>query len=589
MKKLLNLLLLMVTTITFAQGNGEDYQLEIKVNGVGNNPTEFSVGDTFVMQFFTTDVTSGTDHTLVQFDYQYNNKLLEKVSHEFTVLGTNPNALTSLNEYNGYNWKPTVDLSPADLSGQYQQGSYDDVNQSDWSVGRVTIQNGSPIVPGSMIEVTFKVKDVSNTEYTDYSEVAFLNWANFKDNVNDITLHVWDGEPAGAILGQVGGGALGTITLKLNTPVTNKSDYRYQIEPVDEDGMVEYTNSIYGEFDAAGEAVVEGLTDGQTYRVFAFVNSDYNQDTQTPNHPAWLDDVVTISDVYLVFNYISSTDIDGNGTGTFDYYLQKLFSDITHSQSDMPGPGEYWPDMVNDNDSYVFLAYLAGTLPEPDNQTGDNFYPISSTKYGSMNYNMLLENYGKDDAWRRETVEDWVDPSEFIANYELSVVQIGHGLHGDVDLSHSHTPSTSGYSTTTSAKSVSLGKVKNTAFSKVPENSNLDITTQLVDGKVILEISTTKAGMAGAQVNLNYDTSRLEFSEVIFDSGNTMTNFANEQNGKIFIGSLDLKGGSTVKSGTPYKVIFTPKETLSNTAGLVSFGVTEGVKTDGTKVKFNIQ
>ena len=104
-----------------------------------------------------------------------------------------------------------------------------------------------------------------------------------------------------------------------------------------------------------------------------------------------------------------------------------------------------------------------------------------------------------------------------------------------------------------------------------------------------MEISTIKTGMAGAQINLNYDTSRLEFSEVVFDSGNTMTNFANEKNGKIFIGSLDLKGENTVKTGTPYKVIFTPKETLSNTAGLVSFGVTEGVKTDGTKVKFNIQ
>ena len=590
MKKLLNLLLLLVTTMTFAQ-YGQDFTLKSVRGNVSDAP--ISVGDTIFVRFQLTQDVSDIDYTLAQFDFEYNNKLLEKISHEFNVgsqsnSGANPSAMTSLNEYNGYKWTPIAGINPSNLTNQYQQGSYS-VN-ADWSVGRITIQDGSPLLVGSIIDVQFRIKDVGNTNYTDYSEVAKLNWANLKDNSTNTTFSVWDESPQYIDLGEIAGGALGTITLKLNTPVTNKIDYRYQIEPVGEDGNVNYDDMLFGEFDAAGEAVVEGLTDGQSYRVFAFVKSDYNQETQTPTHPAWLDDVVTISDVYLVFNYMSSTDIDGNGTGTFDYYIQKLFSDITHSQSDVPGPGEYWSDMVNDNDSYVFLAYLAGTLPEPDNQTGDNFYPISSTKYGSMNYNMLLENYGKDDAWRSETVEDWVDPSEFIANYELSVVQIGHGLHGDVDLSHSHTPSTSGYSTTTAkAKSVSLGKVKNTAFSKVPENSNLDITTQLVDGKVILEISTTKAGMAGAQVNLNYDTSRLEFSEVIFDSGNTMTNFANEQNGKIFIGSLDLKGGSTVKSGTPYKVIFTPKETLSNTAGLVSFGVTEGVKTDGTKVKFNIQ
>jgi hypothetical protein len=38
MKKLLNLLLLMVTTLTFAQGNGEDYLLKIRVSNVANNP-----------------------------------------------------------------------------------------------------------------------------------------------------------------------------------------------------------------------------------------------------------------------------------------------------------------------------------------------------------------------------------------------------------------------------------------------------------------------------------------------------------------------------------------------------------------------
>ena len=578
MKKLLNLLLLMVTTLTFAQDYGEDYQLEIRVSNVANNPTTFSVGDTFVMQFHSADVTAGTNHTFVQFDYQYNNKLLEKVSHVVLPTSNNSSAMTSLNEYNGYKWTPIGGINPSNLSGQYQKGSYS--TNADWSVGRVTIQDGSPIVPGAMLEVTFKIKDIANTNYSDYSEVAFLNWANLKDNSTNLTLNVWDGEPNGAILGQVAGGALGTITLKLNTPSTNKIDYGYNIEELDVNGLPVGGTFISGDFDAAGEATISGLTDGTKYRVYAYVQSEWNQETQTPIHPTWLDDVVTVSDAYLVFNYMSSTDIDGNGTGTFDYFIQKQFADITQLQSELPQPGQPWTANVNDNDSYVFLSFLAGTLPEVDPQTGEGWYPISSTKYGSMNYSMLLSNYGKEGVFDSE-------PSVFTANYDLSVVQLAHGLNGDVDLSHSHTPAASGYST--AAKSVSLGKVRNANFSKVPENSNLDITTQLVDGNVVLEISTTKTGMAGAQVNLNYDTSRLEFSEVIFDSGNTMTNFANEQDGKIFIGSLDLKGENTVKTGTPYKVIFTPKETLSNTAGLVSFGVTEGVKTDGTKVKFNIQ
>ena len=200
-----------------------------------------------------------------------------------------------------------------------------------------------------------------------------------------------------------------------------------------------------------------------------------------------------------------------------------------------------------------------------------------------MNYSMFEDAYGKQNITK--------DPGLFTASPDVTVLTIAHGLNGDVDLSHSHTPATSGFGETFAKNSnqAILSKVRNASFSKVPENSNLDINTELVDGKVVLTINTTKTGMAGAQVNLKYDTSRLEFSEVVFDTGNTMTNFANESNGKIFVGSLDLKGETTVKIGTPYKVIFTPKETLTNTAGLVSFGVTEGVKTDGTKVKFNIQ
>ena len=192
---------------------------------------------------------------------------------------------------------------------------------------------------------------------------------------------------------------------------------------------------------------------------------------------------------------------------------------------------------------------------------------------------MLSSKYGK------ETISS--DPSAFVPSPSETVFTFAHGFGGDVDLSHSYTPATSGFGE--SAKNSNNSKVRNISFQKVPETSNLDINTQLVDGKVIMEINTTKTGMAGAQFNLTYDSNILEFSEVIFDTGNEMTNFANHNDGKLFIGSLDLKGEKTVNTGTPYKVIFTPKQTITNTAGLVSFGVKEGVKTDGTKVKFNIQ
>jgi hypothetical protein len=70
-----------------------------------------------------------------------------------------------------------------------------------------------------------------------------------------------------------------------------------------------------------------------------------------------------------------------------------------------------------------------------------------------------------------------------------------------------------------------------------------------------------------------------------------MTNFSNhlEAEGKINIGSFDQNFTSTVKVGTPYKLVFTPIGQIQNTVGLITFKVKEGVKTDGTQLTFNIQ
>jgi hypothetical protein len=126
-------------------------------------------------------------------------------------------------------------------------------------------------------------------------------------------------------------------------------------------------------------------------------------------------------------------------------------------------------------------------------------------------------------------------------------------------------------------------------MSKVVEEANLDISSRLEGGKVLVDISTTKAGMIGVQFNISFDDTMLELDDIIYDTGNEMTNFGNVKGNKVSFGSLDYKGDVSVKTGTPYKLIFTPKQQLTNTAGLVTFKITEGVKQDGTKVKLNIQ
>jgi len=76
----------------------------------------------------------------------------------------------------------------------------------------------------------------------------------------------------------------------------------------------------------------------------------------------------------------------------------------------------------------------------------------------------------------------------------------------------------------------------------------------------------------------------------VFDTGNTMTNFSNhiEAEGKVVLGSFDQNFEATVKTGAPYKIIFTPTVEIQNTAGLISFRVNEGVKADGTQIIFKM-
>ena len=121
--------------------------------------------------------------------------------------------------------------------------------------------------------------------------------------------------------------------------------------------------------------------------------------------------------------------------------------------------------------------------------------------------------------------------------------------------------------------------------------SNLDVVSELIDGKVHFTINLQEEGVVGTQFNIKYDETILTLENVIFDTGNTMSNFANHKQSlaKVNIGSLDQNGNVSIKQGTAYKLVFTANETLQNTSGLITFKLTEGIKADGQKVKFIIK
>jgi hypothetical protein len=121
------------------------------------------------------------------------------------------------------------------------------------------------------------------------------------------------------------------------------------------------------------------------------------------------------------------------------------------------------------------------------------------------------------------------------------------------------------------------------------EKATLGITSTLENGKVVLTTTLTKADLAGLQVVMNYDSTKLTLDNVIFDAGSTITNFSTKDNGRLTFGSIDQLKTARIKIGTPYKLIFTPKEPLTNTAGLFFFVLADAVDATGKKIDLTIE
>ena len=571
MKKLLFLLTLMPLLIL-----GQNLKLDHSY--IEESP--FAVGDTITVKFNTLSDNNSEVYFMI-FDYQYNNKLLEKIDHSF-ILPNNSSASRDLSGWDGYSFNIVetgggVPIAPSQLHDQYYWGwlygsnVYSSLN--DWSVERITIQeaNSSIAHNETILEVRFKIKDRQNTGYTDYTELTRLNWAKVTDSssTSDNNLSSIGVGPSGISLNiereeSVMGVNAGTITLNLNTP--SKANY-----------ATDFTYKIYeaiGVNGRTGSVLFSGNVDTNGQIIFSggdlVLDERYYLELRVSNNAQWLDDVITVTDVYLLFQQAISAQNGGNtpksgGANTFDYSIQYLLGELNNSGN------------IDFDDSYQALGHIQGV-------EGLSPWFTSSTN-GSQNVSGRIEQLGV-------ATNDYYFGQNFVFTPTDSIksFDFGHALIGDIDFSHSYTPMLGmlGHTGGTSGKS----KISLTSNArKTSSTSNLDISNTLVNGKVHLSINLEEEDLIGTQFSIKYDNTILSLDNVIFNTGNEMVNFANhkEQNSEIVVGSLDQSKNSTIKTGMVYKLIFTPNEELTNTSGLILFNFTEGVKQDGSKVKFNIK
>ena len=559
MKKLLFLLLLPLTLL------GQDGYLSHSY--INNDDNGFVVGDTLTFKFEGING-NGMTPDRVHFDFEWNNKLLEYVSHEFDPSSQLPSdAQKSWNAWTGYKFNPKSDYNVNDLDNQYYYGWLTAGNSSyptnsDWSVGRVIIQSSSDLPLSSpWIHVKFKIKDRQGTNFSNYNSVTNLNYANFEDiSASSGRLDIQAGTQQISI-SNVSGVNAGNITINLNSAAKadNATDFTYAIYAADGVNGKKGDAIVSGNFDANGQVITDKL----------IIDEKYYVEIKVSNNATWLDDVLTITDAFVIFKQGNATGTGGPGDtsnqNTFDYPIQYLLGELNNS-------GNITPD-----DAYQALAHVQGV-------EGLSEWFTSSTN-GSKNVWGRVEQLGV-------STDDYYYGQKFIIEPtdDDKAFSFGHALIGDVDFSHGYTPTAQGSAYTSAQASQARMSVTSNLL-RDPIQSNVDLTSELVDDKVHFSINLSEEGVVGAQFNVKYDDSILTLDNVIFDTGNEMTNFANhkEEIAKVNIGSLDQTGEIAIKTGVAYKLIFTPNETLQNTSGLITFKLTEGIKADGQKVKFIIQ
>ncbi len=281
-----------------------------------------------------------------------------------------------------------------------------------------------------------------------------------------------------------------------------------------------------------------------------------------------MNNILTVSDAYKAFLGHSQTNI--GGTPSFFTYpnLETKIGNVSKNDN-----------IFDETDSYYLLSHVIG-------QNVSSVAYIPSDTATSFRWQSGLLN------------QSWLDgvPKNKVvitqANQEVYAV---FAWGGDLDWSHSSDPSViasriaSGmFTNSVNNKMVASSKSMSYTQSQL-EKATLGITSTLENGKVILTAKLTKEGLAGLQVIMNYDDSKLVLDNVIFDTGSSMTNFSTHKDGRLTFGSIDQLKTARIKTGTPYKLIFTPKETLNNTAGLFYFVLSDAVDAAGNKVNLIIE
>ena len=566
MKKVVLLLLLPVFSFGQLTSSGDGIDVDLVFAGTtadANKPlNKVQVNDTIVVKL-QLDNLSQKSITYVHVDVQYNINAYQRVDYTFNV----PNGAQTSNgnwSGNGMKWSPNPNYDLNDLWAQWstQGGSYQQV--AGWEVDHVEAVSTSGIT-GNYATLYFKVKDAgANHNYTDN---IIITMARVTDNSSG-TEYVF---PVGKVRGY-DTMAITHIPLEdLDSNIYVKVDANSNLD-VTKIGVVvqkngtPVSNNLY--FDAGGEInVTEYITSTTDNYTLDFVTSYSSTEWE-----ALLDNIITISDVTLTLSELGQYG-HGNVGNVFTTGIQYSAVDSNDDRDLTP------------QDAYNLLGHVMGTLDIiPDDGTGvfnNSFKPIKKADYNSWSIYKFQNNV-------QEPNHSVVHPITVDFNQSSYTENFKFGFIGDANGSHSSpVDGTDASSITARSFNVSLAPVMSYGQQVLADGIiNGEWSTALEDGKVVATLRLNSTEVTALQLKIDYDNTILTFDEAVFDTGNTVTNFASETNGRVNLGSIEQNGGE-IETGDVFKVYFSGN--VTSPVGLVSIFNTDAANTDGYRLILNLQ
>jgi hypothetical protein len=550
MKKLLMILGILAVSMLSLTANAQ-----LTVNQEVVTSTPYKVGDTIQIKYTVARGTTKPRYYWLR--YQYNNKALAYVS---TTWSQGTSVQTYYTGWSSYKFTANANKTVTSLYEQYQATPWAYTSNSDWNIGQLTVQRTDASVDGIIATQKYVVKDLA--DYTDIHKLD-LSYA-----IDDTSAYI---APITTTTGKVSLSSVSGNTSQFKVRVLFPSNYSIGDHTVqlmrlktDGSGMIDWSQQPLQTkvLDASGEAIfTSGVKVGDSLGVFVAPSMQ----------KTWMNNIVTVSDAYKAFLGISQTDITGATTYFTRPTLEKKVGLITLTNS-----------TFSESDSYYMFAHVMGI-----DVSTKAFIP-KSTSTSVRYYSGLLNQ-----SWL-----DGVTTNKVTISNPIQTVDAVFAWGGDLDWSHSSHPDTiaarissGNYSNalnpTATIKTMSVGSMA--YATEALEKATLSLTSTIESNKVTLSASLTKADLAGLEVIMQYDSTKLTLTDVIFDAGSTITNFSTHDNGRLTFGSIDQLKTARIKVGTPYKLIFTPKVPLSNTAGLFYTVLADAVDATGKKIELIVE